>query len=89
MSDGWLGRLTRRYGIVLKAVSVEAASAKGIDATSWETKLQGISQKFEPQDVYNVEETGLFVSAFPTNRWPFRERPQDRTYLKAEFLCFV
>ncbi|KAK3735696.1 hypothetical protein RRG08_020400 [Elysia crispata] len=66
MSDGWLDRFKTRHGIVLNAVSGEAASAKKVDTTAWEAKLQTILKDFQPRDIYNQRwRDGTFLQVPP------------------------
>ncbi|GFR58720.1 tigger transposable element-derived protein [Elysia marginata] len=88
MSGGWLDRFKLRHGIVMKAVSGEAASAKRVDTTAWEAELQDILKKFEPRDIYNADETGLFYKCLPNKSLAFQGEtctgqkvPKDRISL--------
>ncbi|GFS14924.1 tigger transposable element-derived protein [Elysia marginata] len=72
----------------MKAVSGEAASDKGVDTTAREAELQDILKKFEPRDVYNADETGLFCKCLPNKSLAFQGEtctgqkvPKDRIFL--------
>ena len=42
-------------------MSGEATSSKNIDTEAWEVILQIILEDFDPKDVFNADETGLFL----------------------------
>ena len=65
MSHGWIDRFKARHQIKCKVVSGEAASAKNIDITNWDTTLKEILENYEPRNIYNADETGLFYKCLP------------------------
>ena len=60
LSGGWIDRFKIRHATAMKTVSGEAASSKDIDTEAWEVTLQKILEDFNPKDVFNADETGLF-----------------------------
>lgn len=72
ISTGWLDRFKARHGIVFKVVSGEAASASNIDTSDWEKQLDVILHDYEPRDIYNADETGLFYKCLPNRSLAFQ-----------------
>lgn len=65
-SNGWLQNFKNRHAIVGKAISGESASADVAGAMSWmEDTLPGVLDRYDPCDVYNADETGLFYQMLP------------------------
>ena len=60
-SDGWLTRFKKRHSITFRALVGEAASVDGGVVASWQKDtLPMILSRYKPEDVYNMDETGLF-----------------------------
>ena len=72
LSGGWLDRFKQRHGIVFKTMSGEAASAKDIDTSEWEATLQKILEDYNPRDIFNADETGLFYKCLPSKSLTFQ-----------------
>lgn len=64
-SNGWLTRFKTRHNIGSATLSGERASVDQDDVTSWRQRLPEITKDFAPEDVYNMDETGLFFRALP------------------------
>ena len=73
MSGGWLDRFKNRHRILLKAVSGEAASAKRVNMTGWEAKLQAILRDFLPRDILPTRQD-FSIRASQINHLLFREK---------------
>ena len=66
-STGWLDRFKLRHGIVFKNVCGESASVCTTSTDSWkETHLQRILKDYDPKDIFNADETGLFYQCLPS-----------------------
>lgn len=64
LSDGWLTGFNRRYSIKWHGFHDEAASVP--DSIHHEMKaIQVICDKYAPEDIYNIDETGLYWSRMP------------------------
>jgi hypothetical protein len=65
VSSGWSSRFKDRHGLVFKKLAGESAeiSAKSTDA--WLESLPSLLEGYEPRDVYNADETGLFFNVLP------------------------
>lgn len=65
-SDGWLVCFKTRHGLVFRSVCGESEAVDVAVCTVWQIKkLQDILEKYEAQDIYNVDETGLFLKLLP------------------------
>jgi hypothetical protein len=63
-SDGWLTRFKNRYSIRWHTFHGEAAS--GSDSIHEEMKaVQAICDRYQPEDIYNMDETGLYWRRMP------------------------
>lgn len=66
LSVGWLNRFKARHGIAMKVICGEGESTSKEDAIKWrENQLQDILKQYEPKDIYNADETGLFYKCVP------------------------
>ena len=73
-SDGWVQKFLNRFNISLQSICGELNKVGEEKANDWITFFEGIKSKFRPQDVYNMDKTGIFFNLFP-----------DQTYaIKAE-----
>lgn len=73
ISDGWIQRWKKRHAIKASAISGESGSVNQSVVDEWKNnQLQKILEKYSPQDIYNVDETGLFWKAMPTRTLAFK-----------------
>ena len=60
-STGWLERFKTRHGIAFRQMSGQAASVTEYMTTDWlRVKLPALLREYQPVDVFNADETGLF-----------------------------
>ena len=59
-SDGWLSKFKSRHGIKAKTISGEAKAVDIHVVQDWKEELPAILRDYEPSDVFNCDETGLF-----------------------------
>lgn len=72
-SNGWLEGFKERYGIKFKEVHGGAGVVDIVSLTEWQSKvLQPMINKFSPDDVFNLDETGLFWQLLPNKTMAFR-----------------
>ncbi|XP_077158514.1 tigger transposable element-derived protein 4 [Paroedura picta] len=80
-SNGWLDRFKSRYGLAFKSQPVLAAAsttaispAATIDAaTVWYQNILPYYLKvYQPNDIFNMKETGLFYQLLPINTFIFK-----------------
>jgi hypothetical protein len=65
LSDGWLTAFEKRHGLRLHQQYGEAASAGPETVRLGRERLQELVELFDPQDVYNMDETGLCYAMAP------------------------
>ena len=69
----WINRFKKRHGI---ARIQKAGESAGVDAEVvrvWkEGQLQNVLSRYDPKDVYNADETGLFCKLLPENSLGFK-----------------
>ena len=64
-SSGWLHRFKTRHHISGNKISGEKASVCQDTIGSWMGKIPGILEGYQPKDIFNMDETGLFYCALP------------------------
>lgn len=72
-SEGWLDRWKKRHGVVFKSAAGESA-AVGIRALdSWIKDVwPALSRGYNPSDIFNADETGLFFRLLPNKTLDFK-----------------
>jgi len=60
-SNGWLDRFKRRHNIVCKQINGEANYVNQDTVENWKRKLLVLIKGCEAKDIYNADETGLFL----------------------------
>lgn len=61
-SNGWLEKFRKRSNIVFKTVSGERGDVDNSIVQNWKERLPTLCQDYEPSDIFNMEETGLFYN---------------------------
>lgn len=69
-SNGWLESFLKRNNIVFKTQSGERADVKQTCVDDWQKKLQSLCDGYSPENIFNMDETGLF----------FRDSSSRKTY---------
>lgn len=64
-SNGWLEKFRARHSINHRAISGESASVDQSTIDEWKRRLPSILNQYKDEDVFNVDETGLFYKAMP------------------------
>ncbi|XP_052255184.1 tigger transposable element-derived protein 4-like [Dreissena polymorpha] len=59
-SNGWLDSFLRRHNIVFKTRTGERAEVDPVVVDDWKKRLPTICEGYQPCDIYNMDETGLF-----------------------------
>ena len=87
-SGGWLSRFKYSNGNTLRTLHGEAASVDvSVVSDAWST-LKDVLSKYEPADIYNVDETGLFYRMPPSKSFaqgPFHETKQFKDRITIAF----
>lgn len=65
-SNGWLECFCKRHGISHKHICGEAKDVNNETVAEWKNKLQDMIKDYEPCDIANCDETGLFFRALPS-----------------------
>lgn len=73
-SNGWIDRFKNRHGITYRTVNGEAASVDIATVDTWKNHVASLIEGYEPRDVFNADEAGLF----------FRVQPAKTLSLKGE-----
>ena len=64
-SNGWLENFRIRHGIQHRIICGESAAVDPTIVDEWKNRLGSIIDSYDPNDVYNADETGLFFKALP------------------------
>jgi predicted DNA-binding protein YlxM (UPF0122 family) len=64
-SNGWLEKFRKRHGIQYRTICGESAAVDLTTVNEWKKRLSTIIDKYDPNDIYNADETGLFYKALP------------------------
>jgi predicted DNA-binding protein YlxM (UPF0122 family) len=64
-SNGWLERFRIRYNVHFRVISGEGAAVNQDTVTDWKTRLSTILEQYNPVDIYNCDETGLYYKLMP------------------------
>jgi hypothetical protein len=62
-SNGWLNKFCARKNIVFRVISGESACVNQNDVNDWISRLPDIIINYEPRNIFNADETGLFFRA--------------------------
>lgn len=64
-SNGWLDRFKKRHNIGCLTVCGEAQIVDSEEVAAWLNKNRQIINRYEPKDIYNMDESGLFYNLLP------------------------
>ncbi|GBN28675.1 Tigger transposable element-derived protein 4 [Araneus ventricosus] len=92
-SNGWLENSTKRHNIVLRKLCSQSASVDASSCEEWLSGLPSLLKDYKAGDVFNADETGLFLQSLPNKTAAFKseefyggKQSYDRTIQKAEKL---
>lgn len=72
-SNGWLEKFAQRHSISFKTVQGEAGAIDMVELGDWQVQILRDSLKeFSPDDIFNVDETGLFWQLLPNKTLAFK-----------------
>ena len=72
-SDGWLDSFKKRNGVTFKTVQGEAGAVDSQSFIDWQQQvLRPLLRQFSADDVFNLDETGLFWQLLPNKTMAFR-----------------
>ncbi|XP_071965525.1 tigger transposable element-derived protein 6-like [Antedon mediterranea] len=64
-SDGWLTKWKRRHDIKQLVICGERGDVNQEVVTQWKEQISELCVGYEPKDIFNCDETGLFFRALP------------------------
>jgi len=73
-STGWLNSFTKRHNIVFGKMSGERGDVNPETVNSWKEKLSTLTEGYAPENIFNMDETGLF----------FKDTTKHTFYIKGE-----
>lgn len=88
-SNGWLEKWRKRHAISFKCISGESADVSQDDVNQFRIKLPSLLLGYQPEDVYNADETGLFFRALPDKTLAFRSEKCSGGKLSKERLTIL
>lgn len=71
-SNGWIDRFKNRHGIVYRQISGESETVVQQDVDTWMATLPELLQNYEPRDIFNADEFGLFFKLMPDKSYVFK-----------------
>lgn len=71
-SNGWLEKFQKRHNISFKMICGEKNSVDIQTVTEWKEKLIEICKGYEPRNILNADETGLFFRVLPNKTMSFK-----------------
>ncbi|GFW68330.1 tigger transposable element-derived protein 4 [Trichonephila clavipes] len=74
-SEGWLTNFKKRNGIVFKRMCGERSSVIINVCSKWqrENSLSDLIKEYEPRNIFNTDETGLFFKCLPEKAFTFKK----------------
>ena len=64
-SEKWVLGFKKKYGIRSLSLQGEAASVDGATVEEYKVRFQDLLKEFNPSDIFNLDETGLFYKLLP------------------------
>ena len=74
-SNGWLESFKSRHNIVWHQICAESKSVDLKNVDEWKVKLKMICEGYEPRNIYNGDERGLFFRALPRKTLSMKWEP--------------
>ncbi|UYV78033.1 hypothetical protein LAZ67_15003276 [Cordylochernes scorpioides] len=87
--DGWLWRFQRRNTIASLVVSGEINKVSEETVTDWLTKFEEIKNEYKDEDIFNIDETGVFYNLLPDRALDFKGTKCHGTLKSKERLMVV
>ena len=64
-SNGWLDRWKKKHNIRKMTISGESGDVSGLTVDSWKERLPEIMQGYSSDNIWNLDESGVFWKALP------------------------
>lgn len=71
-SNGWLANFKKRHELIFRKVCGESAKVDDDVCTEWKEKLASVTEGYDPENIYNADETGLFFKCLPDKTLSFK-----------------
>ncbi|GFV54638.1 tigger transposable element-derived protein 6 [Trichonephila clavipes] len=88
-SEGWLINFKKRNGIVFKKMCGESSSVDINVCSKWQNSLSDLIKEFEPRNILNTDETGLFFKCLPEKTFTFKKEKCHREKHSKERLTIL
>jgi hypothetical protein len=63
--NGWISSFKQRHGLVFKKLARESAAVDTNAMDLWFKRLPELLEGYKARDIYNADETGLYVNCLP------------------------
>ena len=73
-SQGWLEKWKKRFAIKQLKICGESGEVQGETVDSWKERLPEIVQGYSKDNIWNMDETGLFFCALPDRGFAQKSR---------------
>jgi hypothetical protein len=70
--SGWVSRFKDQHGLVFKKLVGESAEVSVESTDAWLESLPSLLDSYEPRDIYNADETGLFFNVLPARTLAYK-----------------
>lgn len=70
-SNGWIDRLKKRAGLRYKTIKGESKSVDQQEAEEWRRSLPDLISGYQPKDIFNMDECGLFFNLLPDKTYTY------------------
>lgn len=71
-SNGWLQNFKKRNEVVFRKICGESGSVNEQVCDDWKDKLAELTTGYDPEDIFNADETGLFYKCLPDKTLSFK-----------------
>lgn len=71
-SNGWLHNFKKRNEIIFRKICGESAEVNEEVCDEWRNKLETQSEGYDPENIFNIDETGLFYKCLPDKTLSFK-----------------
>ncbi|CAH2096716.1 unnamed protein product [Euphydryas editha] len=72
-SEGWLSNFKNRNGITFKKICRKTTSVDVSICSQWINELIQLLNGYDPSDIFNIDETGLFYKCLPDHTLTFKD----------------
>ena len=73
-SRGWLDKWKKRFNVKQLKISGESGDVEGTTVDSWKERLPEIVRGYDKDNIWNMDETGLFRQALPDKGFAQRSK---------------